>query len=176
MKKPQSILSGLALLIAINWLPESRAFANEPLATLTNVVHRLTAAFAGEEPKVRVEYNPECGSARLQYRAQKFWIHQASKLGEWSTNALEEIGPSAKGLVLNVRVEPLGQINQLATPQTLRGPYFSTWVEITPIAKTTNQACWFLSVGQQTDPKLIQNIKQALQDLKVEATSREFQR
>ena len=85
--------------------------------------------------------------------------------GEWSTNMFEEIGPGFKGFVLRVQLQKLGEVNQAMTPQTLQEPYWRTFIEVTPVAGTTNQIFWGLSSGSSADQDLLAKVKQALESL-----------
>ena len=101
----------------------------------------------------------------MRYRAQKFLVHSHSMMGEWSTNAVEQIGPNYRGFVLRVYLQRLGEVNQAITPQTLQEPYWRTYLDVTPIAGTTSQIYWALSYGSRTDETLLARIKKTLQDM-----------
>ena len=85
--------------------------------------------------------------------------------GEFSREAHDEIGPTFKGFVLFVDVQPKGEVNQAETPQTLRRPYWETYIQVTPVAGSDKQLYWGLSYGSQTDTNLLAQIRQAIEKI-----------
>lgn len=141
------------------------AQAHESRAVLRLVEERLRPALAGLTPSPTVEYPEYSQSLLVCYRPQKFLVHGRSKSGEWSTNVVEQIGPSFTGFVLRVHLQSLGLVNQLVTPQAIQEPYWRTFLDVTPIAGTTNQIYWALSSAGRTDQKLLENVRQTLGSL-----------
>jgi len=141
------------------------AQGQESRLVLRQVEERLRAILVDLTPSPRLEYPEYSQSLVVYYRPQKFLVHGRSKTGEWSTNVVEEIGPSFKGFVLRVHLEALGEVNQAETPQTIQEPYWRTFLNITPIAGTTNQIYWALSSANRTDEKLLVGVRQALESL-----------
>lgn len=97
---------------------------------------------------------------------QTFKIHGIGMTGEISREARDEVGPSYKGFVLRIYRQKLGVVNQIATPCSLREPYWTTEVDLTPVKGSDSQLFWSLSYGVRTDPKLLAEIKAALGGLK----------
>jgi hypothetical protein len=62
----------------------------------------------------------------------------------------------------------LGEVNQLETPQTIHEPYWRTFLQVTPVARTTNQIYWALSFGDHADERLLDKLKQALGGLETD--------
>lgn len=120
-------------------------------------------------PPLTVEHSDRSQSLLVYYCPQKFLVHGRSKTGEWSTNVVEQIGPSYSGFVLCVHLERLGKVNLAATPQTIHEPYRRTLLDVTPIAGTTNQIYWALSSGGHTDEMLLRRVSEALGSLAVAA-------
>jgi hypothetical protein len=141
------------------------AHAQESRLVLRQVEERLRPIFVDLTPAPAVEYPEYSQSLLVYYRPQKFLVHGRSKTGEWSTNVFEEIGPSFTGFVLRVHLEKLGDVNQAVTPQTIQEPYWRTFLDVTPIAGTTNQIYWVMSSGGGTDEKLLMRVRQALGSL-----------
>ena len=138
------------------------AQAQPPKTPLWEVEERIRPVLAGLNPPPTVEYSEQSQSLMCRYRPQKFLVHGRSKAGGWSTNVFEEIGPSVTGFVLWVNLQRLGEVNQAVTPQTIQEPYWRTFLDVTPIAGTTNQIYWALSSAGRTDEKLLARVRQAL--------------
>jgi hypothetical protein len=102
-------------------------------------------------------------SLTVSYRTRTFKVHGDSKTGEYAAEAHDEAGPTAKGFVLFVEVQKRGEVNQAKTPQTLRRPYWETYIQVTPVAGSDTQLYWALSYGSQTDAKLLAQIRQAIE-------------
>jgi hypothetical protein len=158
------VVSGAAAILTTGRTQEAES-------VLRAVAERVRPVLAELKPAPIVEYPEHSQSLLISYRPQKFLVHGQCKTGEWSTNLVEEIGPSFTGFVLRVHVQRLGEVNQAVT-QTLHEPYWQTFLDVTPIAVTTNQVYWALSFAGRTDEKLLANIKQALGSLAQSRTSR----
>lgn len=137
-------------------------------ALLKNVAVKLEPVLEKLSPKAEVTYPPGSASLVIGYRTQKFKIHGRSMTGEISKEAHDEVGPSFKGFVLKVRLQERGEINQGITPQTLKGPYWQTDIDVTPLKGSGKQAFWGLSYGSRMDPKLLDQIRKVLKGLEGE--------
>ena len=157
-------LGQLLVLVAVG-TSLTAASAQESRAVLRQVEERLRPVLAGLSPAPTVEYPEYSQSLRVYYRPQKFLVHGRSKIGEWSTNVVERLGPSFTGFVLWIHLERLGEVNQALTPQTVQEPYWRTFLDVTPIVGTTNQIYWALSSGGRTDKQVLANVRQALGSL-----------
>ena len=117
------------------------------------------------DPKAEVT-RPDGGSTLLvAHKAQMYKIHGHSMTGEISPEAYDYLGPGFKGFVLRVHVQEAGVVNQAATPQILKEPYWQTYLDVTPLAGTKKQFFWSLSYGGRADPDLLAEIRQKLGDL-----------
>jgi hypothetical protein len=94
------------------------ATARETAPVLQQVEQRLKPVLAGLTPRPTLEYPEHTQSLIVRYRPQRFLVHGHSMTGQWSTNAMERIGPSFTGFVLQVHLQGLGEVNQAVTPQT----------------------------------------------------------
>jgi hypothetical protein len=141
------------------------ALAQEPGSALRQVEKRVKPVLAGLHPTPTLEYPAQEQSLIVHYHPQKFLVHQRSKTGAWSTNVVEELGPSFTGFVLRIHLERLGEVNQSVTPQTIQEPYWQTLLDVTPIAGTTNQIYWALSFAGGTDQRLLTSLREALASL-----------
>jgi len=142
--------------------------ADRLASELDQVVVALQPAIATLSPSPDIKTN---GPAALtvSYRAQTFKIHGASMTGEFAKEAHDEIGPTFKGFVLFVDVQPKGEVNQAGTPQTLREPYWQTYLQVTPLAGSDKQLYWGLSYGSRTDTNLLAHIRGTIEGMKDKA-------
>ena len=154
------VIAGVGASLAI-------APAEEPKAVLRQVEETLKPVLAGLAPTPTVEYSAVYSDCLVvQYRPQRFMVHphRSGFFGGWSTNLVEEIGPSDRGFVLRV-FAPQGEVQQPPTPQTVQESYWWTFFNKTFIAGTTNKIVWTLSYGVDTDAKLLASLKRALGSL-----------
>jgi len=138
---------------------ETNAALNRVETKLRSVLASLQPAPAFEHP----QHFPE--SLRVTYLPQRFLVHHHSHSGEIATNTVEEIGPSHKGFVLRIQSQPYGLVNQAAVPQTIREPYWETYLDVTPIDGMTNQIYWSLAYGSRADHTLLEKVKTELHSL-----------
>ena len=117
------------------------------------------------DPKPVIEIDNQGNSINIKFRPQTFKIHGKSKSGEIAAEAHDQVGPSFKGFVLNIHLQPKGEINQAVTPQTVTQPYWLMDLEVTSLAKTDKQIYWALSYGTQTSTDLLKEIRQNLSGL-----------
>jgi hypothetical protein len=138
--------------------------AGGPAPELVRVMEELQPVVANLLPKPEVRMNGE-SSLMISYQVQTFKTHSNSMSGEFSKEDHDETGPTYKGFVLFVDVQPKGEVNQATTPQTLRRPYWQTYIDVTPVAGSDKQLYWGLSFGSRTDTYLLSQIRKALNDL-----------
>ena len=151
---------GFLVLVAIS------GQAVETNTTLKQVEIKLRDTLAELRPAPGFEYLKDYrDSLQVTYLPQKFLVHRHDMTGRIATNAVEETGPSYKGFVLRVDLQPLGEVNQAVIPQTLHEPYWETQLEVTVVSGTTNQIFTVLSYGSQTDNDLLQTIRGVLKGI-----------
>ena len=124
---------------------------------------RSVTAVLSPAPEIRTN---EASSLTVSYKTQIFKIHGGSMSGEFAREAHDEQGPTAQGFMLTVSVQQKGEINQGVVPQTLRAPYWQTYLQVTPVAGSDKQLFWGLSFGMRTDAKLLAQIREAVEGLK----------
>lgn len=130
---------------------------------LKTVEEALKPVLQKVEPKVRMEYRDT--SLIVTHLPQTFKIHGSSKSGQINEQAHDEVGPSYKGFLLRVHLQPGGEVNQAVTPQTVRNPYWLTDLDVTPLAGTDKQIYWALSYGSRADTELLEKICATLKAL-----------
>jgi hypothetical protein len=141
----------------------SRSPDGMPSAELKPVEESLKPILQTLVPKAMVEYRDQ--SLIVTYRCQTFKIHDRNKSGEISEVTRDVVGPGFKGFVLRTYLQPLGEINQSVTPQSMREPYWLTDLDVTRIGKTDKQVYWALSYGSQTDRELLDKIRLQVRSL-----------
>jgi len=145
----------------------SSAFAGDTNAVLLRVAAKLQPALAALTPAPSVDYpdnDSEGGSLVIGYQTDTFSVPTGSmSLNPGSgTNLIQEIGPKTNGFLLEITFEKLGDANQVATPGTNKEAYWNTFFNCTPVGNSPHQIFWALSYGNQTDPALIEQLKQNL--------------
>jgi len=118
------------------------------------------------DPKPEFNYPSSSPTLLVAYKSQIYKIHGRSMTGEVSPEAHDELGPNFKGFVLRIHLQEKGEVNQAVTPQTLQEPYWTTDLDVTPLARTSKQIYWALSYGARTDTDLLAQIRQSLRDFK----------
>ena len=143
-------------------------FSGVPNPLFAEVTQRLKPIISHLSPD-QVEIIPEAADLTVSYQTQNYKIHGGSMTGEFSKEAHNETGPTFKGFILTIQVQPKGEINQAVTPQTLRRPYWQTYIQVTPLAGSDKQLYWGLSYGSRTDTNLLARIMQAVEGMATEA-------
>ena len=132
------------------------------LERVVGAVRRTTAALT-PPPQVR-STGPQ--SVTITYQTRGFKVHAASMTGEYAGEVHDETGPGAKGFMLGIDLQKRGEANQAVTPQTLRRPYWETYLQVTPLAGSDRQLFWGLSYGPRTDTNLLARIRQTMDSMK----------
>jgi len=154
MKK---LLFTLGLLITLATV----SYSNDNEAIFKIAKEKIDPIIATLKPKAIIELKNE-NTLIISYRKRKFTIHGTSMIGKHSDKPYETDGPDYKGFILTLYVQTTGTINQAITPQILKRPYWSTYLNVTPIRSTKKQFFWSLSYGRRTDKKLLEKIKKAI--------------
>jgi hypothetical protein len=79
--------------------------------------------------------------------------------GKVSEKASERIGPDFDGFILWIQLQDAGFPIQASTPQTLREPYWNTYLDVRQLNGTNKQIYWGLSYWSMTDKKVLSEIK-----------------
>jgi hypothetical protein len=148
----------------------SRSADGAAVAELKVVERSLMPILEALDPQAKVEYRDQ--SLVVAHRSQTFKVHGRNKSGEISEKTHDQVGPSYKGFVLSLHLEPRGEVHQAVTPQTIREPYWLSDLDVTPIGKTDKQIYWALSYGSRTDQELLDKIRLKLRALKDAPTKR----
>lgn len=134
--------------------------------SLAMVATALQPVLTKLDPKPTMEFPEHTTSLVVTYLPQTYKIHHVrEKTGVFSTNLFDQVGPSSRGFVLRIYLQPKGQIMQLCTPQTIREPYWQTDVDITPIGQTDEEINWNLSYSWHTSTNILTELRTALKQL-----------
>ena len=94
-------------------------------------------------------------------KTRPFQVHGAYMTGEYAEKTHEEEGPHRQGFLLHVRVGKGPDVGQLALPQTLREPYWQTYIDKSEGHKG-EYLLLRLSYGSRTDEKLLDRLKRVV--------------
>lgn len=161
--RKQFLLIGIAVLLASRIFAENVERNSDPV--LERVEQSLGSVLEVLDPQPSVEYKETSNSLIVGYRTRTFIVHSGSKIGRFSEQAHETIGPDYDGFVLKVHVQEVGTVNQAETPQTIRQPYWKSDLDVTPITGTSEQIYWVLSYGSKPDIRVLSRIRNALRKL-----------
>lgn len=161
----RTLLATLSLVVC-----GSLAFAVDPQEPkrspeLVGVAEGLQLTLRELDPPADLRFTNQGTTLVATYLPQTFKIHGTTMSGAIDLEAHDEVGPSYKGFVLQVHLQKLGEINQAVTPQTIRRPYWSTDLDVTPLAGTKHQIYWALSYGSRTDKELLVRLRSKLKPL-----------
>ena len=90
-----------------------------------------------------------------------FTVHGRSKTGEISPRTYQVEGPNYRGYMLRVRLEKGKYLGQAAVPQTIRGPYYPTFIDARNTKAKQGHHFVSFSFGSRLDPK----IKKAIHEM-----------
>ena len=116
------------------------------------LVKRLTAVVRKECPDAQFEVDGNTFTAKRG--TMMFTLHGRSMGGEIRSKTYQEEGPNYKGFMLKVSLQPGHAVTQAVTPQTLRGPYFPTYIDDPPTPDGENHYWVAFSYGSRLDKKL----------------------
>ncbi len=160
------------------------AGAAETNVALIQIAQKLQTSLVDLQPALTCNFSDPSRLLILSYLPQQFLVHGRDMDGEWQKNAKEQIGPSNKGFILNIRLDLLkpttnGWEEALKDQQfpmknwSRQHPYWQVDGGIISVTgEAANTIHWSLSYGQRTDKRLLEKIKTSLQNLDVDKASR----
>ena len=138
------------------------ALADGTNSVLLRVAGKLQSAWPGLTPLPTCEY-PDDLTLVIKYQTGTFTVPARSMAASPANPRLvQDIGPNTNGFLLQIHLERLGEANQTVTPRTNQETLWQTFYNCTPVANTPYQIYWALSYGGQTDPDLLERVKQNL--------------
>ncbi|MGD9127083.1 MAG: hypothetical protein PVH19_06860 [Planctomycetia bacterium] len=146
----------------------------KPDPLLLELKNRLEPELQKLSPKPTVEFYDSRGGGGLSIRfdTRNYVVHPSTMSRGFLENTVKKEGPNFRGFILGVSFQPRGTLNQLATPQVLREPYWDTYINIYPIKNTQQQFYFRLSYSTATNKALIDKIKKAAEQLQGEVTAK----
>lgn len=104
-----------------------------------------------------------CPEATIEVTADKFLakhgtmmfiIHNESKTGEFFSQTCQREGPNFKGFILAISLYDGRYEGAASVPQTIRGPYFSTFIDAPAAEEGKKHYQIHFSYGGRLDPAL----------------------
>jgi hypothetical protein len=155
------VLRGAITMIVIVMVCSNLGADDEkPFPEIKAVAQSLDSLWKDLDPPPKIAFTNRGRSVEIEYLPQTFKIHHTSKTGEISADAQDEVGPSYKGFLLKIHLQPKGEVNQIVTPFTITRPYWLTDLDVTPLAKTDSQIYWALSYGSRMNKDVLKEIRQ----------------
>lgn len=156
---PRSLAAGLVLLIT----------AVDACAELppTEMVQKLTSVIREKCPDAEFVATKDGFTAKSM--TMMFTIHRRSKTGEIFSQTDQHEGPTYKGFILQVSAHPGQYMGAAATPQTLQGPYFPTYIDAVPLNPGDGHYYVRFSYGSRLDADLKKAIWEAIPRTKFQA-------
>ncbi len=160
----QSMERKSLIFVAIAFLMSSMKGWSAPISDL--LTKKLTVAIREHCPEAQIEVTEKTFTAKFE--TMMFTIHNRNKGGVFSSSTSQEEGPNYKGFILTVSRANGEYWGATATPQTIKGPYFSTYVDA-PQTEDSKDYYWVqFSYGSGVDEKLKAAILEALPKIRSE--------
>ncbi len=135
--------------------PENR---NHPI--LADLKEKILPLLKQASPEASCSLIGNNYSLSCKLLPQKFMIHAINKTGEIAKEAHAQVGPSARGLIIQMTIyDPqfFGQA-QIIYPWERKDPYWTTLLDYYPLNENATLHTW-ISYGVLTDPEMINTIK-----------------
>ena len=146
----RTILATIALITSV-----SPAYAAPPS---DEVVEKVTAAIRKHCPDATVQTTKQHFVAK--FGTMTYTLHARGKAGEVFERTYQEEGPNWKGFVLTITLNEGNYEGAAAIPQTLQGPYFTTFIDATNLKGDRKHHFVCFAHGSRLDPDL----KKAIMD------------
>lgn len=154
----------LALLAAI-WLAGIATAAapdatqsNDPVARIAeNVIDAVQAA----HPDAHIE-RLDNGTLIAKHGTATFTVHRALRTGEILERTTQVEGPNYKGFLLSIDYRPGAYDGPAMVPQTLREPYWQTFIDRPMTLDGKGHYVINLSYGSRIDPEFLSALHEAL--------------
>ena len=123
-------------------------------ATLMRVEARLRDVLKDLNPKP--EFTAVGDELVVKYRTRPFWVHLPRRDGGYAREASREEGPDTNGFLLSLRYKGDKYSGPLMIPQTLRYPYWSSYVNEYPVGrgKASGGYLWMILSHDVADERI----------------------
>lgn len=95
----------------------------------------------------------------MRFKVREYMVYPHDMTGHLGADLVKQEGPGDDGVLLRINVQPKGEMNQACVPQTLQEPYWSTFLNVYPVAGTEKQIFVALSFRGGTQKTLIRKIQ-----------------
>ncbi|MCA9259539.1 MAG: hypothetical protein KDA61_10090 [Planctomycetales bacterium] len=151
-------MKGRGLLVLSMLMTVDMARADEvPAPLLRSIEERIRQSLAPWNDEISAHYENRGQTLVMGYRTRTFSLHGASMSGQRSEKPHDTTGPSYLGFLLRIHLQEAGVVNQAMTPQTLREPYWQTYLDVWPL-DSSNQALAAFSYGSRLDAEVKQRL------------------
>lgn len=124
------------------------------------LANTLKAAIQKECPDAKFEVAGDSFIAK--HKTMLFTVHDRLMTGEIRSQTRQQEGPNYKGFLLQVTLQPGRETPQALTPQTIREPYWSTYINNPPTSDGKDHYWVSFSYGGRLDQKLKAAILEAI--------------
>jgi hypothetical protein len=142
-------MKALPLALVVIVVTALNAIAAELPESLTN---KLSTTIREHCPDALIEISESGFSAK--HGTMMFTVHGKSKTGEVFPQTYQEEGPNFKGFLLRVSLKEGAYEGAAVVPQTLRGPYYPTFIDAPRTENGVHHYWVRFSFGSRLDPKL----------------------
>jgi hypothetical protein len=127
----------------------------------------LERELADLQPAPVFEVRKSSGGRSLvvRYRTRDYIVYPRAKTGRFGDTLERHEGPDHDGVLIRAHVQPAGEANQALPPQTVRQPYWSTFLNAYPVPGTGKQVYLALSFQGPDDRPLLRKIRGAAERL-----------
>ncbi|MBN1383928.1 MAG: hypothetical protein JW983_03475 [Elusimicrobia bacterium] len=152
-----------ALLIFIQCLVVTAMFAS-PIGQieLTESVSKLILKYYPD-----AEISQDNGNLVAKYGTMTFTVHGCSKIGRIFEKTKKVEGPNFKGFILCISVKNGKYGGQACVPQTLRRPYWQTYIDCPPTDDGEGYYAIDFSYGSSLDPKFMKAVLEVLSKIRM---------
>jgi hypothetical protein len=148
----RTVISVFAIVVATG-----NALAEPPPDEL---VQKLTMAIRQHCPDAKIAVTKTEFVAKFE--TMMFTLHRRGKGGDVFPDTYQDEGPKAKGFILRVTLNDGTYQGAAVVPQTLREPYFSTYIDASAAKQKDKHYFISFSYGSRLDKNLKQAIFEAI--------------
>lgn len=112
-----------------------------------------------ETPTFEIPEGSSGKSLLMRYRTREYQVYRSNKAGHLGKELVPTEGPDDEGiLLLRIHVQSKGEVNQAVVPQTIQEPYWSTLLNVHPVADSQKQIYVAMSSRGRTDKELVKSV------------------
>ena len=119
--------------------PASEPEKRDGKTVLASLKTRLERETRELKPAPTFDLREKDKSLAFRYKTRDYLVYPGNKTGRLARDPEKREGPDDDGVFLWVSVQRKGELNQVAVPQTIAEAYWTTYLDIYPIAATEEQ-------------------------------------